>query len=178
MVDDKSCDNCAEETDNNGNCKPFLDGECVNINSGCPLAGRKWRERDFFKRLKDETTSNGALVRIVEAQSEVIKKQREEIAELERKIEGLKNSNKTITVGDFKIEAYVDGEQGEKSICIINGSEWKLINIAELWKSITRLYFSTEEKRSCETCGDKCNVHSFHATCQRNGFNKWTPKQS
>lgn len=168
MVDDKSCDNCAEETDNNGNCKPFLDGECVNINSGCPLAGRKWRKRDVFKRLKDEATSNGALVRIVEAQSEVIKKQREEIAELKEK----QSHYHYIEIGDFMIVESIDG------FIIVNNSDSshdKKVSVADVSKKLRELYFRTEEKRSCDNCDTtltKCPANK--EICIKNGYSFWS----
>lgn len=172
MVDDKSCDNCAEETDNNGNCKPFLDGECVNINSGCPLAGRKWRERDFFKWLKGEATSDGALVHIIEVQSEVIKNQREEIAELKEK----QSHYHYIEIGDFMIVESIDG------FIIVNNSDSshdKKVSVADVSKKLRELYFRTEENRSCDNCGINvtcCELPTERAiNCRHNNYSKWVP---
>lgn len=133
--------------------------------------------------LIENYVSADPLSHIVESQSNVIKNQREEI-------EALKNSNKIITVGDFRMEVYQeDGVQGTDSLCIFKGKDWKLIKTGDLWKSITKLYFRTEEKRSCENCAKsitdyaykdmiKCGDEPTQNRCLTHNYSLWQPKRT
>jgi len=100
----------------------------------------------------------------IEERNITIKKQREEIEALKEELSNARSEDR-IFCGDFSlVKENVANGNDTFSICKKEDSfisTGKLISEADISKAFQKLYFRTEEKRSCENCRQQATINGY-----------------